>query len=79
LPDRSRSLLRHGAAALPSLLTVREVADVLRTSPKAVYAMADRAQLPGVTRFNRRLLVSRDDLFAWLDEKRLAPAKGSRP
>jgi hypothetical protein len=32
----------------PSLLLVREVADLLRTSTKAVYAMIERRALPGV-------------------------------
>ncbi|MGH7436959.1 MAG: helix-turn-helix domain-containing protein, partial [Polyangiaceae bacterium] len=43
-----------------------EVAALLRTSRKAVYAMAERAQLPGVIRIGRRLLVRRDDLLSWL-------------
>jgi len=54
------------------------VAGVLRTSRKAVYAMAERAQLPGVTRIGRRLLVRRDDLLSWLDERRAASPGGSR-
>ena len=55
-----------GGAEFPVLLTVAEVAAVLRTSPKGVYAMVGRAQLPGVTRIGRRVLVRRDRLFEWL-------------
>ena len=62
----------------PELLTASEVAVVLRTSRKAVYAMAERAQLPGVTRIGRRLLVRRDDLLSWLDERRAASPGGTR-
>jgi excisionase family DNA binding protein len=62
----------------PSLLTASEVAVALRTSCKAVYAMAARAQLPGVTRIGRRLLVRRDDLLSWLDEGRAATPGGTR-
>jgi excisionase family DNA binding protein len=60
--------VRHG---LPVLLTAEETADLLRTSRKAVYAMAERGQLPGVTRIGRRLLVRRDVLLDWLDQKRM--------
>jgi excisionase family DNA binding protein len=62
----------------PPLLTASEVAVVLRTSRKAVYAMAERAQLPGVTRIGRRLLVRRDELLSWLDERRAASPGGTR-
>ena len=48
--------------SFPRLLTANETADLLRTSRKAVYAMAERGQLPGVTRIRRRLLVRADDL-----------------
>jgi excisionase family DNA binding protein len=57
---------------IPLLLTVDEAAEMLRTSRKAIYAIAERAQLPGVTRIGRRLLVRRDDLLSWLDERRAA-------
>jgi excisionase family DNA binding protein len=60
------------------LLTVDETAALLRTSRKAVYAMAERHQLPGVTRIGRRLLVRRDDLLSWLDERRAASPGGTR-
>jgi len=60
------------------LLTADETAALLRTSRKAVYAMAERGQLPGVTRIGRRLLVRRDDLLSWLDERRAASPGGIR-
>ena len=53
----------------PTLLLVSEVAAILRTSPKAVYAMVERGLLPGVVRIGRRVLVQRDDLVNWLSQK----------
>jgi len=64
-------------AGLPPLLTVDEVAAILRTSRKAIYAMVERMQLPGVIRIGRRLLVRRDDLFSWLDEGRAVSPGGT--
>jgi excisionase family DNA binding protein len=58
---------------LPILLTVGETAEVLRTTRSAIYMMAARGQLPGVTRIGRRLLVRSQDLVDWLDQKRTPP------
>jgi excisionase family DNA binding protein len=41
----------------PVLLTPTEVAELLRTSRKAMYTMIERAQLPGIVRIGRRVLV----------------------
>jgi excisionase family DNA binding protein len=60
----------HGLAGLPLLLNADETADLLRTTRKAVYAMAERQQLPGVTRLGRRLLFRSDELLHWLNQKR---------
>ncbi len=56
---------------LPHLLTLAEVANLLRTSQKATYAMIARGQLPGVVRIGRRVLVREDELVDWLDQKRV--------
>ena len=42
---------------------------LLRTSRRAIYAMVERNQLPGVARIGRRVLVRRADLIDWLDQK----------
>jgi len=74
--DARAPALSHNPA--PLFLTVDEVATLLRTSRKAIYAMAERRQLPGLTRLHRRLLVRRDDLLSWLDERRAASPGGIR-
>ena len=60
---------------LPRLLTVDEAADVLRTSRRAIYAMIERQQLPGVIRIRRRVLLRAEDLLDWLDQKRASSPK----
>ena len=56
------------AKALPYWLTVKEVAEWLRTTAKAIYARNERGQLPGAVRDGRRLLVQRDALLASLSK-----------
>ena len=63
---------------LPLLLTSDEVAELLRTTRPAIYAMTERGQLPGITRIGRRLLFRRDVLLDWLDQKRTPSPKEQR-
>jgi len=67
--DELSGLTESDSPARPLLLTVDEVASLLRTSIKAVYAMAERGQLAGVTRIGRRLLFRRDLLVDWVCQK----------
>ena len=60
---------RIQAMSLPTLITVDEAADLLRTSRRAIYMMLERRQLPGVTRIGRRVLFRSADLLDWLDQK----------
>jgi excisionase family DNA binding protein len=53
----------------PILLTPNEVAELLRTSRKAIYTMVERGQLPGVVRIGRRVLIRQDSLLDWLRRK----------
>jgi len=60
---------------LPLFLTVPEVAELLRTTEKAIYIMAGRDRIPGVVRVGRRLLVRRDEKLAWLHRSRASSPK----
>lgn len=53
----------------PLLLTVDEAAALLRTTRRAMYAMVERHQVPGVIRIRRRVLFRVADLLHWLDQK----------
>jgi excisionase family DNA binding protein len=66
------------SSSLPLFLTPSEAGDVLRTSRKAVYAMIERGQLPGVTRIGRRVLIRSQDLLDWLDHNRMPSPKETR-
>jgi excisionase family DNA binding protein len=68
----------NGRAAESPLLLVAEVADLLRTSPKAIYAMAERDQLPGTVRIGRRLLFHREELLEWLRQKSAPSLNGDK-
>ena len=48
---------------LPHLMTPSEVANILRTTRKAIYIMVERGQLPSVTRIGRRILFRTDLLL----------------
>ena len=60
---------------LPPLLTVDDVAAYLRTTRHAIYAMVERQQLPRPFRIGRRLLIQRDELLDWLNQKRAPSPK----
>lgn len=60
---------------MPLLLTVDDAAELLRTTKRAIYALIERRQLPGVIRIGRRVLLRADDLLHWLDQKRAPSPK----
>lgn len=61
---------QHNAAT--NLLTVREVARILRTSNKAIYAMHERGLIKGAVKIGRRLLFKETVLAAWIDSFELS-------
>jgi excisionase family DNA binding protein len=67
--EHTRLPSRRTRDDFPVLQTVDEAAALLRTTRRAIYAMIERRQLPGVIRIRRRVLVRADDLLHWLHQK----------
>lgn len=65
----SRTHATDKSESWPVLLNVEEAAGLLRTSRRAMYAMVERRQLPGVVRIGRRLLFRSEALLDWVHQK----------
>lgn len=63
---------RHRA---PLVLTVDEVAELLRCDRKTVYSMIEQGKLPGVRKVGRSIRIAREPLLAWLRQD--APSQGT--
>jgi excisionase family DNA binding protein len=61
---------------LPSVLTVEEVADLMRVDRKTAYAAIAEGGVPGVRRIGRCIRVSRDVLLRWLEQGETKPTRG---
>ena len=64
---------QHDPGSLPSLLTIEEMADILRLSKTSVYRLVQRRELP-FCRVGRNLRFSREDLEAYLAARRVSSA-----
>lgn len=54
----------------PDVLTVDELAKLLRVSRNTAYALVQRGEVPGVRHIGRAIRVSRAAVVAWLAEGR---------
>ena len=64
---------RHDRGPLPSLLTLEEVAALLRVSKTSVYRLVERRELP-CCRVGRSLRFTRGDVTAYLRARRVGSA-----
>lgn len=65
-----------GATGLPQVLTVEEVADLMRVDRKTAYAAIAEGSVPGVRRIGRCIRVSRDVLLRWLEQGEAKLSRG---
>jgi excisionase family DNA binding protein len=70
----------HGVGStLPQVLTVEEVADLMRVDRKTAYAAIAEGGVPGVRRIGRCIRVSRDVLLRWLEQGEAKHGRGRHP
>ena len=55
----------------PKLMTIQEVAELLRYSAKTVYKKAAKGEIPSVPISRRKRLFSRDAINYWLANKQM--------
>jgi len=60
---------------LPPVLTVDEVAFLMRIDRKTAYAAIAEGGIPGVRRLGRCIRISRDVLLRWLEEGEAKPRR----
>jgi excisionase family DNA binding protein len=69
----------RSGSALPQVLTVEEVADLMRVDRKTAYAAIAEGGVPGVRRIGRCIRVSRDVLMRWLEQGEVKQGRGRHP
>ncbi len=66
------------AADLPPVITVEELAGLLRVERKTAYAAVMRGEVPGVRRLGRCIRISREAVVRWLAEGEDTPKRRRR-
>ena len=54
-----------------TLLTINEVAKILRYSPKTIYKKAAKGEIPSVALSRRKRLFSREAIYYWLANRQI--------
>ena len=77
------SLLGNADAAketttLPSVITVEELAELLRVNRDTVYKAVSQGKVPGARRIGRTIRISRNAVLDWLNGKDHAPHSSRR-
>jgi excisionase family DNA binding protein len=66
------------AGTLPAIITVDELATLLRLDRKTVYDAIARGEIPGVRRIRRTLRVYRDAVLEWIAQGQGRVPRSSR-
>jgi excisionase family DNA binding protein len=79
IPDPANDAAAEAVpGTLPAILTVDELATLLRLDRKTVYDAIARGEIPGVRRIRRTLRVSRDAVLEWFAQGQGRVPRSSR-
>lgn len=56
----------HGAAAIPKLLTIRDLARILKLSPRSIWRLVRNRQLPGPLRIGGSIRWRAEEIVKWI-------------
>ena len=73
--DAKSKASQTSLVSLLPVMTIDELAELLRINRKTAYAMVQRREIPGVRRVGRTLRVHRDTVMKWLSEGQGETAK----
>jgi excisionase family DNA binding protein len=73
-----RADVRSAASAVPRLLTVQELADLLQVPPKTMYTWRYKGDGPRSVMVGRHLRYRPQDVAAWLEAQMRLPKHGDR-
>jgi excisionase family DNA binding protein len=70
------AVISHDVALDPSpVMTVDELAELLRVDRKTAYSAIAQGEIPGVRRIGRTIRISRDTVLIWLGEGRVSRSR----
>jgi excisionase family DNA binding protein len=73
---RAENALKSVVAADPSpVMTVKELAELLRVDRKTAYSAIAHGDIPGVQRIRGAIRISRDAVLIWLREGRVSRSR----
>jgi excisionase family DNA binding protein len=67
--------LTHDPGDEPPVITVDELAELLRLDRKTVYSAIQQGEIPGVRRIGRAIRISREAVVVWLREGRASRSR----
>ncbi len=77
-PETTRAAIARDLTEAPAILTVDELADLLRVNRKTLYDALSRGEIPGARRIGTTYRIYRDAVLTWLTSGQDRAARSRR-